>query len=262
MKILSFNVHAFEWYSDPESFKAVVNLIQSERPDIICLQEFYLNSNQKSGKDNILKLFKNTPYNHIHFSHPYDKNSGYGIATFSKFPITGMGTINFEKTFNDIIYTDLLINEDTVRVYNNHLQSVYFQKKNYAFLDTLKLTYDEESMKEIMDISRKLKTGYVKRSHQVDVISSHIAECPYPVIVCGDFNDTPVSYTYRKMRADLKDAFLSSGKGIGNTYTGIFPSFRIDYILCSAEFNPLLFEMVEAKLSDHFPILCILDFNK
>jgi endonuclease/exonuclease/phosphatase family metal-dependent hydrolase len=265
IKILSFNVRAFniyEWYSNPATAKGILNLIQSEHPDVICLQEYYTSSKLNYQPENIYKLFKETPYHYIHYSIQNGLNSGYGIATFSKFPIIHKGLLSFKETSNEVIYTDLTVRGDTIRIYNNHLQSVNFQKRNYDFIDTLKLKYDEENIREIKDISLKLKTAFVKRSQQVDSISSHISHCPYPVLVCGDFNDTPVSYTYRKMKKGLKDAFLLSGKGIGNTYFRIFPSFRIDYIFHSKEFEPMLFEKVEAKLSDHYPIICILDIKK
>jgi endonuclease/exonuclease/phosphatase family metal-dependent hydrolase len=265
IKILSFNVRAFniyEWYSNPQTSKAIVNLILSENPDIICLQEYYTSPRSKYKPENIFSFFKNTPFHHIRYSFQNGLNSGYGIATFSKFPIINKGTISFQKTINEIIYSDMIVNDDTIRIYNNHLQSVKFQARNYAFLDTLRLKYDEENLREILDISVKLKTAYIKRSEQADIISAHINNCPYPVIACGDFNDTPVSYTYRKMRRGLKDAFLTSGKGLGNTYLGIFPYFRIDYIFHSKEFHPLIFERVKVELSDHYPIICILDLKE
>lgn len=265
IKILSFNVHAFnffDWYSNSSTAKDILNLIQSEHPDVICLQEYFTSKKLDYQSDYINKLFKETPYQYIQYSIQNKSNTGYGIATFSKFPIIQKGSMNFRNSSNKAIYTDLSVNGDTIRIYNNHLQSINFQKRNYDFIDTMKLNYDEENIREIKDISLKLKTAFVKRSQQVDSISTHIKHCPYPVLVCGDFNDTPVSYTYRKMRKGLKDAFLISGKGIGNTYLGIFPSYRIDYIFHSREFEPMIFEKVEAKLSDHYPIICILNLKK
>jgi endonuclease/exonuclease/phosphatase family metal-dependent hydrolase len=159
------------------------------------------------------------------------------------------------------IFTDLLIAGDTIRVYNNHLQSVRFHQRNFNFLDTLRFRYSEEDLREILDISVKLKAAYIKRAAQVDTISAHVQNCPFPSIVCGDFNDTPVSYTYRRMSEGLNDAFISSGKGLGNTYHGTIPSFRIDYILHSGEFHSLFFERVKVNLSDHYPIICVLDLK-
>lgn len=264
LKILSFNVRAFnayKWYSDSRTSRSIINLIRSENPDIICLQEYLTNPRSDNKTDNILNLFSKTPYYFIHNSLPNRINSGNGIATFSRFPIINKGSMSFRNTSNEAIFTDVLFSGDTIRIYNNHLQSVRFHERNYAFLDTLRLNYDEEDIREIVDISMKLKTAYLKRAEQVDTISLHIQNSPYPVIVCGDFNDTPISYTYHKMSKGLRDAFISSGRGSGNTYHGIFPSYRIDYILHSKDFYSLLFEKVKVELSDHYPIICILDLK-
>ena len=115
-------------------------------------------------------------------------------------------------------------------------------------------------MNEIKDISHRLKYAFRKRAHQADVLSDHIHTSPYPVIVCGDFNDTPVSYTYHKIRGDLVDAFIESGRGIGNTYSGMFPSYRIDYILHSRNLRSGGFETVRVDYSDHFPVSCLFEF--
>jgi endonuclease/exonuclease/phosphatase (EEP) superfamily protein YafD len=265
IKILSYNVRLFniyEWLSDPGTNQGILNFIKSEHPDIICLQEFYTSSKKNYQPERIKNFLLETPYNYIHYSFKNGKNSGYGIATFSRYPIVKQGTISFEKTTNEAIFTDILINKDTVRIYNNHLQSVQLKRSNYSFLDTLKLKYDDQQIREIRDISLRMKTAYILRSRQVDAISDHIKSSPYPVIVCGDFNDTPVSYSYRKMRKGLKDAFISSGQGTGSTYQGIFPYFRIDYIFHDKHFKPLLFEKVEARLSDHYPILCIFELQE
>jgi endonuclease/exonuclease/phosphatase family metal-dependent hydrolase len=265
IKILSYNVRLFniyEWLSDPGTNQGILNFIKSEHPDIICLQEFYTSSKKNYQPERIKNFLLETPYNYIHYSFKNGKNSGYGIATFSRYPIIKQGTISFEKTTNEAIFTDILIKNDTVRIYNNHLQSVQLKRSNYSFLDTLKLKYDDQQIREIRDISLRMKTAYILRSRQVDAISDHIKSSPYPVIVCGDFNDTPVSYSYRKMRKGLKDAFISSGQGTGSTYQGIFPYFRIDYIFHDKHFKPLLFEKVEARLSDHYPILCLFELQE
>lgn len=264
IKILSYNVRLFniyEWLSDPGTNQDILNFIRSEHPDVICLQEFYTSPEKNYQPQKIKQFFSETPYNYIHYSFKNGKNSGYGIATYSRYPIVNQGTIGFQKTSNDAIFTDIVIKKDTIRIYNNHLQSVQLQKRNYSFLDTLKFRYDDEQIKEIKDISVRLKTAYIKRSSQVDAISKHIKSSAFPVIVCGDFNDTPVSYSYRKMRKGLKDAFISAGQGTGSTYQGIFPYFRIDYIFHDNQFKPLLFERVETQLSDHFPILCVFEIQ-
>lgn len=264
LRILSYNVKAFniyDWVDDPKVKDNIINLIRSEQPDIICIQEFYTDSRKDISFDNISGIFSETPYHHIQYRYTKGKNSGYGMATFSRYPVSGKGSITFPNTSNMVIYTDIVIKSDTFRIFNNHLESIKFGKRNYDFIDSLRFRYDERQIEEIRDITRRLKHAFIKRSVQVDTLSSRIKSTTYPIIVCGDFNDTPVSYAYRKMRSGLKDSFVNSGMGIGNTYLGVFPSFRIDYIFHSPSFNTIDFERVKADFSDHYPIICHLKYN-
>src|SRR4030042_1993229 len=149
-------------------------------------------------------------------------------------------------------------NGDTLRIFNNHLQSIHLNSQNYIFLDSLRLRYNEQQLDEIMDISHRLKDAFVKRSQQADMISEKISASPYPVIICGDFNDTPVSYTYKKIKTGLSDSFIEAGSGIGNTYSGITPALRIDYILHNPGMTALCTERVRLRLSDHYPLITYL----
>src|SRR5512147_1753576 len=107
-------------------------------------------------------------------------------------------------------------------------------------------------MEGSISIFAKLKKAFIIRAQQVDVMKRSIAESPYPVILCGDFNDTPVSYTYHEMTQRLKDSFKKAGKGIfGNTFAGNFPSFRIDYILFDGTFRAYDYQKYKVELSEH-----------
>lgn len=259
LKVLSFNVRAFniyEWLNDPDTNKGIFNFIRSEHPDVICLQEFYSGNKVKISSINYLRLFGENPYKHIEYSSSGSK-SGHGIAIFSKYPVIRKGKIPFKNSNNKCIYVDILFKGDTLRVYNNHLQSVKFREKNYRVLDSLRMGGNPPEINELKDISSRLKKAFILRSEQTDLLKAHSLNSPYPVIICGDFNDTPVSYTYRKLTRGLDDAFLKAGKGRGNTYHGKLP-LRIDYILYSPEFEAIEFEKVEANLSDHYPIISVL----
>jgi len=259
---LSYNVRLFDqykWSENPSAKEMIFNLIHDRSPGILCLQEIYTTEkgkiSQLSAKDG-KSIYE---FSHIAYTTGSSLSNKYGIATLSQFPILNRGEIRFPGTYNLIIFTDLKIHQDTIRVYNNHLQSIQLRKKEYDLIQILN-SGEEEAMKEIKDISYRLKYAFRKRAHQAEVLSDHIHSSPYPVVVCGDFNDTPVSYTYHKIRGDLADAFIESGRGIGNTYSGLFPSYRIDYILHSQNFRSGGFETLRVNYSDHYPVSCLIGF--
>jgi endonuclease/exonuclease/phosphatase family metal-dependent hydrolase len=104
--------------------------------------------------------------------------------------------------------------------------------------------------------------AFTFRARQARTVAAHIRECPYPVIVSGDFNDTPISYTYHILDKQLKDAFSEAGFGISNTYNGFIPLFRIDYVLYSRRFNAISYQCDPIELSDHFPVVAVLEWLK
>lgn len=262
---LSYNVRLFNHYNwiDNHYVKdSIYEFLLSEDPDIICIQEYFYNEDDAFNNSRSFKRLHERN-SHIAFSSSNNRGFNFGIATFSRYPIVNKGEIEFINSSNISIYTDLAINEDTVRVFNSHLQSVQFSSENINFLDNLVKYDNRDNIAGIRDIVSRLKQAFVRRSRQVDIIAGHIQESPYPVIVTGDFNDTPVSYTYRKLRKQkLDDAFVSSGKGIGNTYVAKLPFFRIDFILHSRELESFYFATPRIELSDHYPLRCEFSFKR
>ena len=256
VKIMSYNVHLFDasdWKEKPSTRADILAFVRDQNPDIFCIQEFYSSNLDGFREKAVYRKLDRLPYRHIGYSN-LDRSSGYGVATFSFYPIIQSGRVPLQGA-SICIFSDLLINRDTFRVYNCHLQSVKLDSEQYQILDSLKFRYDDQQMAEIMDISYRLRYAFIKRAAQADIIAEHISGCPHPVIVCGDFNDTPVSYTYRKIKKGMKDAFSESGFGLGRTYNGEFPSFRIDYILHSGSIEALFFSRERITYSDHFPIV-------
>ncbi len=259
--LMSYNVKLFDlynWTGNKQTRARIFSLIKSESPEVLCIQEFF---NQDSGAfrnmDSLKKLLK-LPFAHVEYTITLRKDDHWGVVTFSKFPIVNQGKIVFNNRNNNIcIYTDVIIHNDTVRVYNMHLQSVSFGYADYKFLDKLSKGEDSDSeVESSKNILRRMKRASVKRAGQAESIALHISTCPYPVIVCGDFNDTPVSYTYSTISNDLEDAFLEKGSGLGKSFVNPFPLPRIDYILHSNHFTAWEFKTIADKnLSDHFPVI-------
>lgn len=252
--VCSYNVKGFTkngYKNAPETAQRILDYLKEKKPDIVCLQEFsFINKPD-------FEAFK-LKYNTEGLPAYADASRSFGPATLSKFPIINSGQVHFENTGNMIIYTDVVTKTDTLRIFNCHLESYRFTPDDIRSLDSLSLSREDHNMKEFRLFGSKLKKAFIKRAEQAEKLRSLIDESPYPVLVCGDFNDTPVSYTYHKVRGNLTDAFVESGSGIGNTYLGRLPSFRIDYILNSPVYEAHNFKIDHVDYSDHYPVSCIL----
>lgn len=263
IKVLSYNVRTFDkynWTQNSESIEGIFETIRSADPSVVCIQEFYTANKFGIRERDIRNQLKDYPYYSIYYSLKSGPSTGFGIATFSKFPIVKTSRIPFDNTINQAVFTDIRVDTDTLRLFNIHLQSIRFGQRNYAFLDSLSLRATNRQLEEVKDIGSRLKEAFVMRAEQSKIINHYIEGSEHPVVVAGDFNDTPVSYAYRKIKRGMTDAFRATGRGIGNTYAGDLPSFRIDYIFYSDEIESLEFERINAKFSDHFPITSTLKF--
>ncbi|MCK5134598.1 MAG: endonuclease/exonuclease/phosphatase family protein [Bacteroidales bacterium] len=256
-KVLSYNVRGFDiyqWTHEPQVKKEIFGFIEHQEPDILCFQEYYTSTRIGETHADLSKQLKTLPESAVYYTADHTNSNGFGIATFSRYPIIKKSRIPFNSIGNAAMYTDILFRTDTIRIFNIHLQSIKFREGNYAFMDTLRLKYTNEQMREIRDIGSHLKTAFTLRAEQADMISNYIKDSPHPVVVLGDFNDTPQSYAYRRIRKGMQDAFRRAGRGFGNTYAGELPSFRIDYILYSYPIVSYQFQRIKTDFSDHFPI--------
>ena len=260
-KLMSYNVRLFnkyDWLVGQNTTKNILNYLKEENSDILCIQEFYSDiSDPKLACKSDIQKFDKTKYSYIEYGKISGKTYNYGIAIFSKFPIINKGALKYDEEKNICIYSDLQIKQDTIRIYNCHFQSIQLGYDDYSFIDKVsKNDKPDHISKNIIKILKKLRRAYKIRALQTDIVASHILTSPYPVIVCGDFNDTPVSYTYHKINKNLHDAFIKNGSGIGNTYVRNFSFFRIDYILHSKKIISSNYKTGKVRLSDHYPISC------
>jgi endonuclease/exonuclease/phosphatase family metal-dependent hydrolase len=256
--LLTYNVRLFnyyQWNRDTSSWNKIIEFVKTNKPDILCLQEFITVPGTNHDLSGLKKALAPLSYSHVYYSHNVSGRLNFGMATFSRFPIVHKERIRFEETLNGSICSDLVIGQDTLRVYNCHLQSVRLRKNYNDLLDSMLTNYDPKQLHDLKEISVRMRDAYIQRAEQVDILARHIQSSPHPLIVCGDFNDTPVSYTYHRLSRNLRDAYVEAGSGIGNTFRGILPYIRIDYVLCSPILQVQQYNTHKVGWSDHFPVM-------
>lgn len=257
VKVMSYNVEAFNRFSEEGkkiAFKGIIHVIKSQQPDVICFQEYSFIKKGKYSIDKMLSSLRPLKYYYAFYSYGRRVKEGEGVAILSKYPMVKNKKLTFENSANAAMYADINVRGALVRIYCVHLQSVQLIKENYDFLDTISLSYNENDKVAINKISNKLRFAYQLRACQARMLSEHIQQSPYPSLLCGDFNDTPVSYTYRKMKGSMKDAFREAGYGLGRTFNGLAPSLRIDYIFTTKQFDVIHYSTIHCHYSDHYPI--------
>lgn len=250
IKIITYNVYDFKEYNDTKirTHNEISEFLLAENPDIICLQEY--NVPQQMIDENIVlqKLVK---------QYKYACNNNSGEKILSKYPFVENDKFTIKDT--PVTFANININGKIVRIYNCHLQSTSFNPE----VSQKKLADETTRSSEVIQVSSKLKKAFVKRAKQVDDIAAHISKSPYPTIVCGDFNDTPMSYTYQKMRGKMRDAFVGAGSGMPHTYRKLLSLLRIDYVFANKNFDALEYKIAkQIKHSDHYPVVVKLKLTK
>ena len=255
LRILSYNVGGF-WGNvpgKPESrMHEIASYMNEEKPDIICFQEFEATFvNKRTEIDSLLEDWK---YKSVFYTHRLNDEGGWGLAVYSKYPIVAKDHMTFPESHNSVMWVDIAIRKDTIRVFNNHLQTTQINEQDREFLRSEPLL-DTSRNDKAKGIARKLKRNFIKRAEQVDSVSLLIHDGTPWVIVCGDFNDTPMSYTYRKMRGDFVDAFKKKGHGAVFTYRRLLGVLRIDYLFHSDDFETVGYRSEQPEWSDHNPVI-------
>ncbi|MDZ4203666.1 MAG: endonuclease/exonuclease/phosphatase family protein [Bacteroidales bacterium] len=266
IKVMSFNAMFFDRYMQIQrdnlaTLYDIYDLIESESPDILCIQEFYTDNTPDFNTQQTLAT--RCGYTDLHTNYMLVKRNGksYGSAIFSRYPILNRGTIAFDNSpYYTGIFCDVVNSLDTLRVINVHFESLRLSSEDRIYINDLSRQEGPLLNLTSRKILNKLKSAYIKRAPQARIVNTAIHESPYPVILCADVNDTPTSYTYRLLTSELNDAFRESGKGFGKTYAGFYPPFRIDYILYHSMFESRDYRAIRKNLSDHYPIVTWLQY--
>jgi len=261
IKMLSYNVqnmaHSNYGRENVTIRNGIFDFIKSEKADIACMQEFAARSRDISGAYDEMKALTGYKYCYNESYHPEKTHRIDALVILSKFPAIKQGLLSTDNGY-DLIgqYVDLMIDDDTIRVYNLHLESIRLQHEDYQFVEDISTGQTEQAdiRRGSSNIIRKLHSAYQSRAKQTQIVENSLKDCPYPVIICGDFNDTPLSYCYHKISSGLNDAFEKAGHGLGNTFSGKLPPIRIDFVLYTPVFNAFDFIVHGVDLSDHYPV--------
>ena len=245
--VATYNTQLFGAIDKQNSFEEVLARLSQDSFDILCLQEVF---SQNELKTRLLELKKAGNYKMYSFFRQIPERP-YGMAVLSKHRIVSSGRVGMGgNTGNMTIYVDVVMDLDTVRIYNVHLQSIRFSRGDYDFIKKPENT-SQNGLEGSKNLLRRLKEAYPKRADQADSVAKHISTCQYPILVAGDFNDVPLSFAYNKISKGLLDAFREKGRGFEQTYKGPFPNFRIDYLLYSKYFACTSYSSFSDIAGDH-----------
>jgi endonuclease/exonuclease/phosphatase family metal-dependent hydrolase len=242
LKIASFNTNVQQVYNGGNTSKEIDSLLTVNKYDVAVLIEWF----DKKGSIN------RTHYPHQQFVNlnALSNRYNYGIRLVSKHKIINWERIKYaHKTTNMAAYFDIEINGEIIRFVGTHLESNMISSNDYHTL--VKLDVDEAYKTYALKFFKRLKSHILLRSSQTKTVLEAIKNSPYPVVIMGDLNDTPQSFTYELLQKGRKDAFIEKGNGWGATYLKPFPLLRIDYILYDEELTCTDYKRIRAAQSDH-----------
>ena len=266
LKVMTFNVCEFN-HTDGANHDVFMQkafaVIKNENPDIVCFQDYSLPFEGKYSVAGLQKLLK-LPYSaNRNYSVYSDNISVNGVGILSRYPVVATQPIAVDSGYT-CLAADVLYRNQKIRVISMHLQSYALFKDEKVILRAPRsfTQFDEQRIKkDSRRIAWKLRWALQRRAPEARKVAEFVRSAPYPVILCGDFNDTPASYVYRTISKTLEDPFMTNGSGIAKTYNESKYPFRIDYILHSKQFKSLDYKIIPTKVSDHNPVTAVLKLD-
>lgn len=244
LRIASLNTHIFNYFDKPNTqsvYQSIKADIKSQKSDILCLQEFLSYKTHTAEK-----VQKDLGYPYSYFKKLKDgrKAGVFGMLILSKFPIIDTGYVSFNPYSGNICaWVTIDIEGESMHVFSVHLQSIGLDKKDFINIKSPEWEQSKSTFKRISNAS-------IQREKQVKLLQKELSAKQGPIILVGDFNATPVSYTYLQLIRNMEDAFVLNSFGIEQTYKGKVPGMRIDYILCNGKIKPVSYKSMYVE-SDH-----------
>lgn len=246
MTFMTYNVRLFYGPDRQCSRDSLLAWVKQEEPDIVCFQEFHpeTGGGSKALIDSLLEGYNSTRGDTV-----------TSEAIYTRYRILRSGRTRASMPTLRSIWADILVGGDTLRIYNNHLHSTAITSADDDFLSRDNFLADTAREEKLRSIVRRFRDNSITRAAQADTIALEMARSPHPCVVCGDFNDTPMSYAYRTMAEGLDDAFRKAGKGYSHTYRGFSNTLRIDYVLVAPSLEVVGYRVPDVDFSDHHPVV-------
>lgn len=264
LKVMTWNVHGLGIYDRPVDKQApdkMLALIREENPDILCMPEFYTDW-ESAMKPHSKRFLEQGGFREYRFI--YDNSLGtqiyIGTAFYSKYPLHNLREIQLAEYIKMMQCDVELPGKRMLRTYFIHLQSFLLQDKDKKMIEEINIRDKKIPIETSRSYAARFHAAYLKRAAQAEKAAGIIGQSPYPVLICGDLNDLPGSYTYTTVRGRLLDAFAQKGRGLGRTYNALFPTLRIDHIFYDPQLLHIAgFRSPRTGLSDHNPVIALFE---
>jgi len=264
IKVLTYNVMGFAFRDHTAKIKnPILTYIADSKADIVCLQEYWTHNSCENLCDEKIKgALSMYPYRKLALYREGHRTKS-GLAIYSKFPLSNEKYLRFKDSGNGLMSCEININGKKFFIVNCHLQSFQLTSLDKEKYKKIVTDFAFDNLNEVKtEVNQKFIPTFKQRAHQAEYVHSIIEKVKQPyIIICGDFNDTPLSYTHTTVQGDLTDAFMASGKGFGASYNQNKYYFRIDNILNSKNITPYNCTVGNKKYSDHYPMWCNMEIH-
>ncbi|MBI1192553.1 MAG: hypothetical protein GC205_05195 [Bacteroidetes bacterium] len=257
LRILSWNVRVFNKNTPDVRFAgrdSILALLAAQQPDVICFQEYFtMPTVEGNDHQKLVREATGLPYFSFWEALRDKKGRQWGLAIVSRYPVLEAGEVDFPGggVLNGCQYADLETPSGRIRIFNTHLQSIHLSTEDFG-LDDAVSELSEANTRRVTLL--KFRDAYQARADQATRLEDAVLDSPWPVVLCGDFNDPPQSYAYHRVSFGLQDAFSVAGRGLARTHASL-PGVRIDYVLVDTALEVLRYSALPRKITDHYPIV-------
>lgn len=254
--LMSWNcLHLTDQKTENEVSEEAIRFLIDSKADIICCQELF-----KHDLDNIMKSDKRELLEKLYEIYPYIVSTeSRDQSVFSKYPIERINLRVDQPVYKSAYsYYRVRIGRKFLTLGVAHLISFSLSDEERHLITGI---HNSKTAKQSMEefegpIKGKMGFAYSERAESASELLSGLNEIKGPVIVCGDFNDVPSSWTYRIfLKEGFKDAFAETHFGPTHTYNAHMMLFHLDQIMYRGDIRPLWVNRMNISTSDHYPLI-------